>query len=163
MPDVQGLFRMSAQKLRQEPGALERQHARQRRRSRNRRIGAFALVAALGIAATVFAVQVWGGHGRSRPATEPTSIPELECVAPNPGEGCGNDRLFDLETGEMTPLPNSIIATGRNGYAISPNGSEVAYYGPAEDVSRQVRSSSRASTGRMSGRLRTAEWPGGSS
>lgn len=47
MPDVQEVFRMSTQKVRQDPGAMERQHARQRKAERNRKIGAIAVVAAL--------------------------------------------------------------------------------------------------------------------
>jgi WD40 repeat protein len=50
------------------------------------------------------------------------------------------DYLLDLDTGEMTPLPESIVGTEdlTAGYAVSPNGSEVAYYGRAEDGSVQV-------------------------
>jgi Tol biopolymer transport system component len=43
------------------------------------------------------------------------------------------DYLLDLKTGETTPLPKSIRERGQNGYAVSRDGSKVAYYsGPAE-------------------------------
>jgi Tol biopolymer transport system component len=50
------------------------------------------------------------------------------------------DYLFDLDTGEKTPLPESIVGTEdlTAGYAVSPDGSEVAYYGRAENGSVQV-------------------------
>ena len=65
-------------------------------------------------------------------------------LPPIPGDQEGAvsnpDFLFDLETGRMTPLPESIVGTEDEtaGYAVSPDGSEVAYYGRAEDRSDQV-------------------------
>jgi len=50
MPDLQEVFRMSTQKVKPDPGALERQHTRQRRRSVGKKVGAFALAAAFGLA-----------------------------------------------------------------------------------------------------------------
>ena len=48
MPDVQEVFRMSTQKVRPDPGFTERQEQRQRRTARNRKLGAFAVVAVIG-------------------------------------------------------------------------------------------------------------------
>jgi hypothetical protein len=53
MPEVQEVFRMSTQKVRPDPGALERQHGRQRRNSVGKKVGAFAVAAAIGLAALV--------------------------------------------------------------------------------------------------------------
>jgi hypothetical protein len=53
MPEVQEVFRMSTQKVRPDPGALERQHTRQRRSSVGKKVGAFAVAAAIGLAALV--------------------------------------------------------------------------------------------------------------
>jgi hypothetical protein len=53
MPEVQEVFRMSTQKVRPDPGALERQHTRQRRNSVGKKVGAFAVAAAIGLAALV--------------------------------------------------------------------------------------------------------------
>ena len=50
------------------------------------------------------------------------------------------DYLLDLDTGERSPLPESIVGTEdwTAGYAVSPDGSEVAYYGRTEDGGVQV-------------------------
>jgi hypothetical protein len=53
MPEVQEVFRMSTQKVRPDPGALERQHTRQRRSSIGKKLGAFVVAAAIGLAALV--------------------------------------------------------------------------------------------------------------
>jgi hypothetical protein len=53
MPEVQEVFRMSTQKVGPDPGALERQHTRQRRSSIGKKVGAFAVAAALGLVALV--------------------------------------------------------------------------------------------------------------
>ena len=51
MPDVQEVFRMSTQKVRQDPGAMERQVTRQRKAERNRKLETFAVVTAIVVAA----------------------------------------------------------------------------------------------------------------
>ena len=43
MPDVQEVFRVATQKVRPDPGALERQQEQQRRHTTRRRAGAYAL------------------------------------------------------------------------------------------------------------------------
>ena len=53
MPEVQEVFRMSTQKVRPDPGALERQHTRQRRSSIGKKVGALAVAAAIGLAALI--------------------------------------------------------------------------------------------------------------
>ena len=58
MPEVQEVFRMATQKVRPDPGALERQHRNQRWQVTKRKGGVYALVAALVIAGTVIGVGV---------------------------------------------------------------------------------------------------------
>ena len=64
--------------------------------------------------------------------TGPAEIGPAETGPTVPVGEFSTDSLLDLETGEMTPLPflaggkNGDL--GRNGYAVSPDGSEVAYY-----------------------------------
>ena len=79
MPEVQEVFRMATQKVRPDPGALERQHGQQRRRTIRRKMSVYGLVAALA-AAILFVVvraevdsdeQVPGGQ----PVT-PTTAPQ---------------------------------------------------------------------------------------
>lgn len=57
MPDVQEVFRVATQKVRPDPGALERQQEQQRRRTTRRKAGAYALAAALFGAIAVVAVR----------------------------------------------------------------------------------------------------------
>lgn len=57
MPDVQEVFRVATQKVRPDPGALERQQDQQRRHTTRRRAGAYALAAALFAAIAVVAVR----------------------------------------------------------------------------------------------------------
>jgi hypothetical protein len=57
MPDVQEVFRVATQKVRPDPGALERQQDQQRRHTTRRKAGAYALAAALFAAIAVVAVR----------------------------------------------------------------------------------------------------------
>ena len=57
MPDVQEVFRMATQKVRPDPGALERQQIQQRRSTTRRKVGAYAVAAALIGAIAVIAVR----------------------------------------------------------------------------------------------------------
>ena len=57
MPDVREVFRVATQKVRPDPGALERQQEQQRRHTTRRRAGAYALAAALFAAIAVLAVR----------------------------------------------------------------------------------------------------------
>lgn len=56
MPDVQEVFRLATQKVRPDPGALERQHRNQQWRVVKRKTGVYALVAGLVIAGLVISV-----------------------------------------------------------------------------------------------------------
>ncbi len=115
MPELQEVFRMATQKVDQEPGALERQVGRQRRSARNRRIGAFAAVTVL-VAGSVAAYALTRGSTEGVPADRPpTSI--------QPGMGSA---IVDLTTGQSTPLPKSIAASGTY-YAVSPDHTRLAY------------------------------------
>ena len=116
---------MSVGELDQPYDALLRRRDRKRR---NQRITA----GVVGIA--VFVAAVWvvttGGsfNGTQQPAVQPTPTPPAR-TAPEP------DYLIDLNTGEMTQLPKSISIAGKsigngytpNGYAVSPDGTMVAY------------------------------------
>jgi hypothetical protein len=80
MPDLQEVFRMSTQKVAPDPGALERQHTRQRRRSVGKKLGAFAVAAAI---AVIAAVVLWTGQaGDTTPA--PVGDPTTSLGLPSP-------------------------------------------------------------------------------
>ena len=53
MPEVEEVFRMATQKVRPDPGAIERQNRAQRRRNNRRKAGVYVLVACLTLAVVV--------------------------------------------------------------------------------------------------------------
>lgn len=124
-----------------DPGALERQHGRQRRWSRGTKIGACAVAAAIGVAVAVILMTRPGETATTRGAnawidtgttvTEP-GVPKV-------------DYTIDLNTGVSTPLPDALIVSvaefGRSSgtkYAASPDGSMLAYVGIGDDENPQI-------------------------
>ncbi len=61
MPDLNEVFQMSTQKVQPDRGFTERQEFRQRRRMRNRKIGAYAVVAAIFVIAAIVIAEVLNG------------------------------------------------------------------------------------------------------
>ena len=114
MPEVQEVFRMATQKVRPDEGFVDRQQSHQRRRARNRKISALGLVAVIGLVATVFAIRLAGDRDRSQPAIQPTPQPSLDVAY-----------TIDLNTGETTPLPETLL--GGDNSQVSPDGRKLAY------------------------------------
>jgi Tol biopolymer transport system component len=131
MPDVQEVFRMATQKVRPEAGFVDRQLEHQRQRSRNRRNGAIALVAVIGVAMAVFVIRLTGQEDRSQPGVQPV---------PAPASAPEVDYLLDLDTGSMTPLPKAIIGdTDTTEFpAVSPDGTMLAYVKPDAEGNLQI-------------------------
>jgi hypothetical protein len=75
MPDVQEVFRMATQKVRPEHGFMDRQDDRQRRRSRNRKLGGLAVAATIAVAAVVVILGARSGPDAITPADDPTVAP----------------------------------------------------------------------------------------
>ena len=77
MPDVQDLFQRATESVKPDPGALERQHRGQRRRSLRRKAEVYALVAALVVVGAVFGSGVFRSlsEDRGRPANAPFESP----------------------------------------------------------------------------------------
>ncbi len=117
MPDVQEVFRMATQKVRPDPGALERQNRSQRRHSNRQRAGAYALLAVLVIAAVLISVFALRPRDK-RPAGEREQDAPAVPSSSRPF-------FLDLETGETTLLPQSL--DGGYSYVASPDGTKVAY------------------------------------
>jgi hypothetical protein len=68
MLDVREVYEMVTRKKPSDPGALERQRTRQIRTMRNRKIGAFAVAAAIGLAAVVLVLATRPGGDTRTPA-----------------------------------------------------------------------------------------------
>jgi hypothetical protein len=75
MPEVQEVFRMATQKVRPDPGGLERQHGQQRRRAIRRKMGVYGLTAALFLVIAVVAVRAGIRSAEQVPAAQPSPSP----------------------------------------------------------------------------------------
>ena len=127
MPDVREIYEMVTKQKPPEPGALERQQKRQVRTARNKKLGAFAVAAAIGLVAVALFLGTRPGGNGTTPADEsPTVAPGTASVP----------FFLDLRTGEQTPLPES-IAVGHD-YVASPDGTRIAYEGIGDDGSPQI-------------------------
>ena len=116
MPELREVFEMTTKQIEPDVDAWREQERHQRRSGRNKKIGAFAVAAVIGLVAVVLIVV-------SRPGTETTT----------PG-GDGSPRrvpqiftpsLLDLQTGDVTSLPEAI--EGGSIYSVSPDGTMFAY------------------------------------
>lgn len=129
MPEMQEVFRMATQKVRPDPGFVDRQHEVQRRQSRRRRAGALVLVAVLVIAGVVVGISTLrsGDEGKSIPGSVPTPtatpVPSLHFGALEPGTYVVRtlDPDFDASYRITMDVPD--------GYAGMPDGSGVAKLG----------------------------------
>jgi Tol biopolymer transport system component len=142
MSDVRTILERGVGGAAPAPDGFERMLRRRDRKRRNQRIAA----GVVGIAVFLAAVWIVTGAGTTD-RTQTTVVPGGGVTGPaetGPTEDTGavprTDYLFDLDTGEMTPLPESVVGTEdlTAGYAVSPDGSEVAYYGRTQDDSVQV-------------------------
>jgi hypothetical protein len=103
---------MATQKVRPDLDSWKDQEGRQQRSARNRKIGAFAMVAALLAVAAIVAINLPG----EEPATDVGNDPGVE--APS------GPYHLNLTTGATTPLPDSLPEASL--YAVSPDGSKIA-------------------------------------
>jgi hypothetical protein len=91
MPEMQEVFRMATQKVRPDPGFVDRQYENQRRQSRRRKAGALALVAVLVVAGVVIGISTLrsGDEGKLIPGSAPTPtatpIPSVDTGVLEPG------------------------------------------------------------------------------
>jgi len=92
MTDVREVYEMVTKQKPPEPGALERQHTRQVRTARNRKIGAMVVAAAIGLGGLIAVISNVGDGTRTQPAadvsqaTEPIQeLPGTQNVPIEPG------------------------------------------------------------------------------
>jgi hypothetical protein len=121
MPELQEVFRMTTQKIRPEPGFIDRQHEHRRRQQRRRKIGALSVAAAIAAVASVLVISSVADERQSKPlgpAEDPPPAGSVQELGP-PGRVRGAppagvpkvDYVIDLNTDVMTPLPKTIIRT----------------------------------------------------
>lgn len=117
MPELREVFEMTTKQIEPDVDAWREQERHQRRSSRNRRNGALAVAATIGLVAAILIVT-------NRPGTN-TTVPG---VSPSPAElpEVSTSSLVDLRTGEVTPLPATIQQAG-GFYSTSPDGTMFAY------------------------------------
>jgi hypothetical protein len=77
MPDVREVYEMITKQKPPEPGALQRQQKRQVRAARNRKYGAFAVAAAIGLVAVVALLATRGSNPAPIPADSQTASSSL--------------------------------------------------------------------------------------
>jgi Tol biopolymer transport system component len=134
MPDIREVYEMITKQKPPEPGALERQQKWQVRAARNRKVGAYALAAVIGlVAVAAFMLGSRAGQNVTTPADEP------------PAEVPKGDYVIDLNTGEKTPLPDAFTRSraeqgtfSPSSYAVSPDGSLLAYVRDGDEGTNQI-------------------------
>jgi Tol biopolymer transport system component len=99
MPELREVFEMTTKQIEPDVDAWREQEKHQRRSSRNKRIGAFAVAAAIGLAAVVLMVVNRTGTDARVPASDHSLTPMPSISVPS---------VLDLETGTATALPDSI-------------------------------------------------------
>jgi Tol biopolymer transport system component len=116
MPELREVFEMATKQVEPDVDAWRRHEERQRRSFRNRKIGAFAVAAVIGVAALVLVFANRTGPSGNRPAQDPSPLPVAPIVQPS---------LLDLRTGDVRPLPEEI----RDGafFSTSPDRTRFAY------------------------------------
>ena len=113
MPELKEVFEMVTKQIEPDVDPWKEQEQRQRQMARNRRAGAFGLVAAIAAAAAVIAISAIRPDDRDRTGGPPTIRED------------GTHMVVDLETGTTTTLPASL--DGGLTYVVSPDGDELAF------------------------------------
>ena len=116
MPEMREVFEMTTKQVEPDVDAWREQEKHQRRSSRNKRIGAFAVAAAIGVVAVVFVLVNRTEPSTNTPAANPSPTPRIAPSVPF---------LVDLQAGDMTPLPESIL--GGSLYYTSPDRTMLVY------------------------------------
>jgi Tol biopolymer transport system component len=119
MPDLREVFEMVKQQTEPDLDSWVEQERRVRQAQRNRKLGAFALVAAIVVAAFVFVVGPWGDDRPAVPAEDVDPSPDGGGVAPVLGFA-----RYDIATGEMTGIG---IRASSSAVDVSPDGTRIAY------------------------------------
>ena len=107
MPDVKEVYEMVTKQKPSDPGALERQHTRQVRTMRNRKIGAFVVVSAMAVVAVAVFLAVRDERPPTnvgtdvRPSAEDVAIGFMEAFGSLDAEGVMTYLADDAEVSSM--------------------------------------------------------------
>jgi dipeptidyl aminopeptidase/acylaminoacyl peptidase len=127
MPELREVFEMTTKQKQAPVNSWREQQDRQHRRVRNKKLGALAVAAAIGLIAVVIGTVVMTESRTGGPATAPTVVNDPPRVSAT------DDFLVDPVSGARGALPESIA--GGFAYHVSPDGTMIAYQGPADDPS----------------------------
>jgi hypothetical protein len=114
MPDLQEVFRMSTQKVKPDPGALERQHRFQRRTTIRRKLAAFAVAAAIGVAAVVLVLANRPGENATTPADQAPTVNPGEAKAEAVGTVTFDGSTCSMEITADRIEPGTVLFEGVN-------------------------------------------------
>ena len=118
MPDVREVYEMVTKQKPSDTGALERQRTRQIRTMRNRKVGAFAVVAAIGVAAVALVLGTRGEQNTTTLGNQPSMTPQE--VATGFVEAYGaldadQARAYLADDADISGLITSVGAEGMEG------------------------------------------------
>jgi hypothetical protein len=145
MPHVREVYEMVTKQKPPEPGALERQQKRQVRAARNKKFGAFAVAAVIGVAAVALLLTMRPSGEEATPADEPSAL-----TAPDPAAvGIAEDyfkavNAFDAEQA-MSYLSDDAIEN-RKSFRQSLSWLEATGFEKILDFCQQVGSSTASGT-----------------
>jgi Tol biopolymer transport system component len=125
MPELKEVFDMVTKQTEPDLSSWNDQERRQRRTSRNRKFGAYAMVAALLVAVLIAAITLPREDRSADVGIDPTR--ELDA----------GHYVLDLRTGAATRLP--VALAGGFSYAVSPDGTRVAYSPFPDPIGDDVR------------------------
>lgn len=130
MPEVQEVFRMATQKVRPDPGALDRQHHDQRWRVTKKKTAVYALVAAVVVAGVVVGINTLRTDD-----VRPGGAGVTPTLAPDP-DGAGQTlSIVDVGSGSETAFTAPL---GASDFVFTLDGSMVAYSDLDENGKAQV-------------------------
>ena len=139
MPETRPLLERVMEGVELRPFTLEGFHDRRDRKRRNQRIAAGVVGIAVFVAAVWLVTSV-----RSLDRSEKTVVPgQSRTTGPSstepPAPGSHVARLVNIETGKVTPLAKVIAGTeDAREYAVSPDGSRIAYVKPGANGMLQI-------------------------
>jgi hypothetical protein len=87
MPELREVFEMTTKQMEPDVDAWREQEGRQRKSSRNKRIGAFAVAAAIGLAAVALIISTRVGMNAKTPANQPPTVAPVDVKAQEVAKG----------------------------------------------------------------------------